>query len=774
MRKIIIILFLIPVGFIYSQSADLVLNASMSQAYSNYLNSQLVQCNQTILNPATDSDLMKAYAKRIFINAGLIEYQSDSLLKEQSDIIGSIRSTNLSLENFYNDNIAGLGNAPDKIFFGNLLNLFRDPKYSALKSEIEKMAEEYKSSLNRIGYTAFSVLMTAANKLNQMSDDFKILENNQVPFTLTIELIDGGSNKYFEINDSDFRQLNSEFNTCQGASGLFNEASSQLQSFKSGNTSTPAMINSIKLSASAFSSGLDSLNILLGSKPLSSLNPNTAWIQNLKESLNGIIQNLNGKTYNIGSDNVVIRPVSIIEQPVDSWGKILAGFYSSDNRYSYTFANLFPEALPAPLVDKLKEDMVINLSDNQEDMNARMIELKDTYLKMLSNGQGNSSIDFGVALTQTYLYSSELYNEIKNLTEYLKKGDLKSSFQFSLINNKPLADSISNYFNIASNDKSLMFTILLINDGSRQNYNVKNSTSLVPVIIPSQAVVDLNSISWEIMYRINRIADFFTDIYQDLGNMFDLNLDPNTLDFSNAHSPLDYCYALGKSNPNFLEITPYGTSKMKKIRTDLREDFSQCNKVMAAFNSFLDSLAVVREEYNINNSGPKTVVSNMANFISDLNTDFQVPDSTVMIDGVRVNFSAWFDNPPADLLTDFEWFLDNDPNTDNTLGGLFPDGITSAVETHNKTVLSGFNLSQNYPNPFNPTTIINYSVPKISFVTVKVYDMLGREVAALVNEEKKVGNYSINFNASSLASGVYFYRMQADQFVDTKKLILLK
>ncbi len=83
-------------------------------------------------------------------------------------------------------------------------------------------------------------------------------------------------------------------------------------------------------------------------------------------------------------------------------------------------------------------------------------------------------------------------------------------------------------------------------------------------------------------------------------------------------------------------------------------------------------------------------------------------------------------------------------------------------------------LYQNYPNPFNPTTILNYSIPKSSFVTIKVYDVIGREVAVLVNEEKPAGDYSIIFNASNLASGIYFYKMQAGRFEKTKKLILLK
>ena len=85
-----------------------------------------------------------------------------------------------------------------------------------------------------------------------------------------------------------------------------------------------------------------------------------------------------------------------------------------------------------------------------------------------------------------------------------------------------------------------------------------------------------------------------------------------------------------------------------------------------------------------------------------------------------------------------------------------------------------YNLSQNYPNPFNPTTVISYSLPKNRFVTLTIYDALGRKVETLVNEQQGVGNHSINFDASRLPSGAYFYRLQAGTYTQTKKLLLLK
>jgi hypothetical protein len=83
-------------------------------------------------------------------------------------------------------------------------------------------------------------------------------------------------------------------------------------------------------------------------------------------------------------------------------------------------------------------------------------------------------------------------------------------------------------------------------------------------------------------------------------------------------------------------------------------------------------------------------------------------------------------------------------------------------------------LSQNYPNPFNPVTKISYEIPKSGLVTLKVYDILGKEIATLVNEVKNPGSFVVDFNGSSLSSGIYFYRLESNGFVSTKKMMLIK
>ncbi len=106
-------------------------------------------------------------------------------------------------------------------------------------------------------------------------------------------------------------------------------------------------------------------------------------------------------------------------------------------------------------------------------------------------------------------------------------------------------------------------------------------------------------------------------------------------------------------------------------------------------------------------------------------------------------------------------------------GGISISPSVSVKETPKISPIK-FELYQNYPNPFNPTTTIQFDIPKASFVTLKVYNILGREVATLVNEKREAGRYEAKFKASTLSSGVYFYRLQAGDYVSTKKFVLIK
>lgn len=176
------------------------------------------------------------------------------------------------------------------------------------------------------------------------------------------------------------------------------------------------------------------------------------------------------------------------------------------------------------------------------------------------------------------------------------------------------------------------------------------------------------------------------------------------------------------------------------------------------------------------------------------NLIFRIDDPTIeniTLDVVKLT------NPNHDLI-----FVYHDENNDDApiSGALYRDGfkksgataqaINSAQAVNDARLVNDemvvalpvkgealpivFELKQNYPNPFNPSTIISYALPKASHVTISIYNVLGREVVTLVDEEKAAGRYEVNWDASANASGVYFYRIQADDFSETKKMMMLK
>jgi hypothetical protein len=105
----------------------------------------------------------------------------------------------------------------------------------------------------------------------------------------------------------------------------------------------------------------------------------------------------------------------------------------------------------------------------------------------------------------------------------------------------------------------------------------------------------------------------------------------------------------------------------------------------------------------------------------------------------------------------------------------FTDGILTSVSPVNSSIIPiEYSLSQNYPNPFNPTTKINFSIPKQGNVSLKISDVLGKEVMTLINETKTAGNYEVVFDGRNLASGAYFFRIESGDFADIKRMVLIK
>ncbi|MFC2093440.1 T9SS type A sorting domain-containing protein, partial [Bacteroidota bacterium] len=134
----------------------------------------------------------------------------------------------------------------------------------------------------------------------------------------------------------------------------------------------------------------------------------------------------------------------------------------------------------------------------------------------------------------------------------------------------------------------------------------------------------------------------------------------------------------------------------------------------------------------------------------------------------------FFDNPDNSPPSGYmrEYILETTGRYDKASGSSPQDNLI--LGNKNKETPLSYKLYNNYPNPFNPVTQIKYQIPKSSYVSLKVYDLLGREIATLVKDKLNAGNYEVVFNGSNLASGVYIYKLQAGDFVDVKKMVLIK
>lgn len=228
----------------------------------------------------------------------------------------------------------------------------------------------------------------------------------------------------------------------------------------------------------------------------------------------------------------------------------------------------------------------------------------------------------------------------------------------------------------------------------------------------------------------------------------------------------EFRYSLGQY---FLEFNPKiangGTLTYSLIASDLPEALRPRNASIKDNLLRLASNQVSSDKQNlpvISNKSPGTLIARM-----------KLETSSKKFADEPLNL-IWADN--SKLLKTKIFTYDGKNNVEITnSGSTKTDGVTGNRGNESITSLpTEYSLAQNYPNPFNPSTTINYELPESGQVTLKIYDLLGKEVATLVNEKMEAGRYSATFNGSALSSGMYFYKITAGSFTAVKKMALIK
>ncbi len=222
-------------------------------------------------------------------------------------------------------------------------------------------------------------------------------------------------------------------------------------------------------------------------------------------------------------------------------------------------------------------------------------------------------------------------------------------------------------------------------------------------------------------------------------------------------------------NANVIGFTPPGFSgriiyPSSVYLSDIRIKYSQ------ALTEF--SIMYACQELGCDDAARMRVTAYRNGAYVGTNTRTATFPGTWPVDTLRCSFAAGFDSvivhydapPPTCQDYGVIYMADNMRVTPMNVNGIDP--VSGKTES--------FMLSQNYPNPFNPTSRIKYKVSKISYVKISVFDLTGKEVRTLVDERQIAGDYEVAFDGAGLSSGIYYYRMQADDFTDTKKMVLVK
>jgi len=222
-----------------------------------------------------------------------------------------------------------------------------------------------------------------------------------------------------------------------------------------------------------------------------------------------------------------------------------------------------------------------------------------------------------------------------------------------------------------------------------------------------------------------------------------------------------------------IEIVTHGTTKYEPVGTmEIVIDFEVIN-----ISSFVQTIFEVRTVNDLPSGWTSSLCFGELCFSSTTDSVATTPDFLTPPlnpgDTLKTSLHVFTDQTSigtANVQIEVGTFRSPDDRT--TLN--FTATTDPTVSVNDENILNSYSLSQNYPNPFNPSTRIIYNVGESGLVQMKVYNILGVEVDALVDEEKSAGSYSVDFNASKLSSGVYFYSISVNNFTQTRKMILEK
>ncbi|MDP6017382.1 MAG: FlgD immunoglobulin-like domain containing protein [Candidatus Latescibacteria bacterium] len=457
---------------------------------------------------------------------------------------------------------------------------------------------------------------------------------------------------------------------------------------------------------------------------------------------------------------------------------MLIEFWSSSSPDEETLRGYFPEGMSAAMLQVLGVDLVVNTWVPRDEMDDHMTVMRELYETRISQDDTDSEAYAGLAIVRTYFLVTENHQDLLDVIELTVDGDIigiVDRFDTEDFDYSATVDSIEQDLDRAREDADLVFLVLDKLDDDGLPFDIEIDDDVVPLPLTGATLDTGLDIIGALATAAAALAEAGGETLERVEESLELDLDPNELDLTDTETPLDVALALEVSNPDFLRLSPEGVDDVAKLGDDMEDALAEFSDAVTEFSD----LAVDLEEED--GTGVAGLAGDFDDFYQDVRHDFSDQPATTVIDGEPVDLSAWFDHPPEQVLQHFIWFLDDDDDTDNTLAGLLPGRSVQSVvlEERLAPVPEDFALGQNYPNPFNSGTVIEFQLPVDTRISLKIHDVLGREVLRLSQGERTAGSYRVLWDGADaagepLASGVYYYRLQAGDHTLTRSLLLLR
>ncbi|MDA0746243.1 MAG: hypothetical protein O2954_06975 [bacterium] len=670
-------------------AVDFEFRSEVTATYESYLDGQDDMLFSKVSSGGAEQNLSDRMGL-ILVKLAQIHVDLDRTHERSREVFDDLEAQMEEAEDLVRNELLGHDTESLSSFLEGLGEVFQGSRYEDFKRRSKSVRSGLTTDLGEIQTIWEDFQDDLENHLDAIETHLDVLKNTSGAFSVTFNVRSGSfsQNDIFRIERTNIDDLVIIENALRATSDRIQESFDHLRTVLDGGTDNAAVIEGLRQASQELVTAMSTLQTSLDRQPLSALGQNITqdirtgtgaiWLQAAR--LNDI---LDGKTYTI--QETAVRPLALLENLDAHPQEILLDFYRSSTPETYTFRGIFPDGAPPGLFEKLSVDLVMNTTASFVLHDGYMQKQREKYQARLAEDALDPEAHAILALIQTYFTVSQNHQNVTDLIESAIVGDVGSIA--NLLDTKDFdyrddLETIENHIENALHASTpygytlsyeRQFLVVLIKQTEDMNtpFEVRPGDDVVPLLITTDVLEVMLEIGRNLNTAGREVADAFRTLRDDASQYIDLDLDPNLLDFSGTDSNLDFALALQRSNSRFLQLTPAGISKLRTFGEDIKKPLENFRDAVASFRDLTQDIHEKVNSQNIKTEPLVNLAQDFYEFYNDLNLDFQNPNSTTVINGRIFNLSAWFDTPPDVLLQRFIWYLDDDPDTDNSLGGLY-------------------------------------------------------------------------------------------------------